>query len=167
MIQLPTPLSLTTPHNLVKTSYLVGELADSIHRGRSTDWLRAASIDFDGFAAERAGVRERWGVPSQVFWYTSGEYYIGSLVLRHRLTEDEGGGHIGYHVVYPWQRNGHATRMLRLALNACADLGIPRALLTVSPDNPASVTVVERNGGIPDGLNHEGELRFWIDTTKH
>lgn len=97
---------------------------------------------------------------------TSEEYYIGSVVVRHRLTEDEGGGHIGYHVVYPWQRQGHANTMLRSALTKCAALGIDHALLTVAPDNEASLSVVRRNGGVPDGSNFEGELRFWIATRK-
>ena len=143
----------------------MGELADMLHRERSTDWLRAASLDFDAYVAERVGVRDRWGVPSRVWWYTSGEYYLGSLVLRHRLIDDEGGGHIGYHVVYPWQRRGHATRMLRAALGRCSRVGITRTLLTVAPDNVASLRVVDRNGGVPDGVNYEGEARFWIDTS--
>lgn len=87
-----------------------------LHRGSDASWLQTASLDFDGFVAARVGVRQRWDVPSELFWFTSGEYYIGSLVIRHQLTDDEGGGHIGYHVVYPWQRQGHATQMLRDAL---------------------------------------------------
>lgn len=165
MIELPVTATLGRPSTRVKTSYLIGEQADMINRGASADWLRDASLDFDGFVAERIGIRERWGVPSELFWYTSEEYYLGSLVIRHRLTEDEGGGHIGYHVVYPWQRLGHATHMLQHALAKCKGLGLKRVLLTVSPDNEASLTVVRRNQGIPDGVNHEGELRFWIDTS--
>lgn len=166
MIELALPPALRPPSASVKTSYLVGEQADMLHRGSETAWLRDASRDFDAFVADRTGVRERWGVPSELFWYTSGEYYLGSLVIRHRLTDDEGGGHIGYHVVYPWQRKGHATRMLHDALARCADLGIDRALLTVAPDNAASLEVVRRNGGVADGVNHEGELRFWADTSR-
>lgn len=163
MIELPVPPTLTAPSSLVKTSYLVGEQADMLLRGADTDWLRQASIDFDSYVAERVGVRTRWGVPSELFWYTAGEYYIGSLVIRHRLTEDEGGGHIGYHVVYPWQGRGHATRMLRAGLGKCAEIGMKRVLLTVEPSNARSIAVVARNGGVPDGINHEGECRFWID----
>ncbi len=37
-----------------------------IHRGESTDWLREASLDFESFVAQRVGVRERWGVPSEL-----------------------------------------------------------------------------------------------------
>jgi predicted acetyltransferase len=164
MIELPVPPTLSPPSTMVKTSYLVGEQADMLHRESDTTWLQAASRDFDAFVADRTGVLERWGVPSELFWFTSHEYYIGSLVIRHQLIDDEGGGHIGYHVVYPWQRQGHATRMLRNALAKCSMLGIKRALLTIAPENAASLAVVRRNGGVSDGTNHEGELRFWIDT---
>lgn len=163
MIELAEPPALTMPSVRVKTSYLVGEQADVLHRGSDPAWLRDASRAFDSFVGERVGVRERWGVPSELFWFTSAEYYIGSLVIRHRLTRDEGGGHVGYHVVFPWQRQGHATRMLALALEKCRTLDIGRVLLTVAPDNAASLAVVRRNGGVPDGINHEGDLRLWID----
>jgi predicted acetyltransferase len=165
VIVLPESPTLTVPTNRVKTSYLVGEQADMIHRGSSTDWLHDASQDFEGFVADQARVKERMGVPSEVFWFTAAEYYIGSLVIRHRLADGEHGGHIGYHVVYPWQRQGHATSMLREALRKCEALGIQRALLTVAPQNEASLTVVRRNGGVGDGVDAHGELRFWIDTT--
>ncbi|THJ64602.1 GNAT family N-acetyltransferase [Arthrobacter echini] len=164
MIALPTPPTLSEPSTMVKTSYLVGEQADMLHRGSDTTWLRGASHDFDSFVADRVGVRQRWRVPSELFWFTSGEYYIGSLVIRHQLTSDEGGGHIGYHVVYPWQRQGHATRMLQDALVKCSALGIENALLTIAPENTASLTVMRRHGGIADGVNDEGDLRFWIKT---
>lgn len=166
MIHLPTPPRLTAPSTLVETSYLVGEQADMRYRDSDTEWLRDASLDFGAYVAARVGVRERWGVPSELFWFTSEEFYIGSLVIRHRLTADEGGGHIGYHVVYPWQRQGHATQMLKDALEKCATLGVERALLTVDPENTASLAVVRRCGGVADGINHEDELRFWITTAR-
>jgi RimJ/RimL family protein N-acetyltransferase len=84
--------------------------------------------------------------------------------FRHRLTDEEGGGHLGYHVVYPWQGQGHATAMLLEGLERARAVGIERFLLTVAPDNEASRKVVERHGGIADGLNHEAEMRFWLDT---
>lgn len=164
MITLPEQPRLVVPTTRVRVSFLTGEQADMLHRGSDTAWLGPASEDFEDFVAARTGVRERWGVPSEVFWYVAGEHYLGTLVIRHRLTADEGGGHVGYHVVRPWQGRGHATAMLREALGRCAELGIERALLTVAPDNAASLAVVRRNGGQPDGTNHEGELRFWIDT---
>ena len=165
MITLPETPTLTSPTTEVRTSYLVGEQADSLLRGKDTDWLGPASTDFAGFVDARCGVKERWGVPSTLFWYVSGEFYLGTLVIRHELNgelADEEGGHIGYHVVAPWRRQGHATRMLGAALGECRSLGLKRVLLCCDPDNEASRRVILRNGGMPDGQRH-GEDRFWID----
>lgn len=162
MITLPEPPHLVAPHPGVRVSYLTGEQADTVHRGQDTEWLGPASDDFDAFVADRVGVRERWGVPSTLFWYTSGPHYLGTLVIRHRLLPQEHGGHIGYHVVSPWQHQGHATRMLAEGLDRAAELGISRALLTVAPENEWSRRVVLANGGVPDGRNGDGEDRFWI-----
>ena len=122
-----------------------------------------ASENFAEFVAARRGVRTRWGVPSTVFWYISGEYYLGTLVVRHRLTPElaEVGGHVGYHVVAPWRRQGHATRMLAAGLVECRRLGISRVLLTCDRSNEPSRKVILANGGEPDGQTG-GEDRFWI-----
>ena len=69
------------------------------------------------------------------------------------------GGHIGYHVVAPWRRQGHATRMLAAGLAQCRDLGLARVLLTCTADNEPSRRVILANGGIPDGQT-AGEDRF-------
>lgn len=164
MIELPEAPRLVPPTTDVRTSYLVGEQADMLFRGSQTSWLVEASRDFDTYVAERRGIRERWGVPSEVFWWVAGDLYLGSLVLRHRLTDDEGGGHVGYHVVQPWQRQGHATAMLGAVLPKAAALGLDRVLLTVAPGNVASLAVAARHGGVADGRNHEGEDRYWVET---
>lgn len=164
MISLPEPPRLTSPTTKVKTSYLVGEQADCLARDRPTDWLAEASVDFAGFVAARRGVRQRWGVPATVYWYVSRQYYIGSLVIRHELTREltDVGGHIGYHVVAPWLRRGHATRMLHSGLTIARRLGLSQVLLTCAVDNVASRRVIMANGGRPDG-RRKGEDRFWID----
>ena len=165
MITLPEPPALVWPTTAVRTSYLVGEQADCLLRGTDTDWLGPASLDFAGFVEVRRGVRPRWGVPSTVFWYVAGEYYLGTLVVRHELNgelADEDGGHIGYHVVAPWRRQGHATRMLAAGLDVCRALGLSRVLLCCDPDNEPSRRVILGNGGEPDGQRH-GEDRFWIE----
>lgn len=164
MIPLVPPPRLVDPTTAVRTSYLVGEQADCLLRGTPTEWLGPATEHFDAFVAERVGVRERWGVPSTVYWYVSGEFYLGTLVIRHRLTPEleRVGGHIGYHVVAPWRRQGHATRMLGEALTICRDeLGIERALITCAVDNEASRKVIVANGGVADGTADD-EDRFWI-----
>lgn len=164
MTALPVPPRLASPTTAVRESYLSGEEADMVHRGSDTAWLAGASRDFDRFVEDRVGVSERWGVPSEVFWFMSGEHYIGSLVLRHQLPADDLGGHIGYHVVHPRQRQGHATTMLRQSLVKAQDVGLEKVLLTVAADNEPSLRVVGRCGGVADGTNTDGQLRFWIDT---
>jgi predicted acetyltransferase len=151
------------PTESVRVSYLTGEQADCRYRGTDTDWLDAASTDFACFTADRRGVRTRWGVPSTVFWYVAGEHYLGTLVIRHRLTPQlaQAGGHIGYHVVFPWRRQGHATRMLTAGLEQCRLLGLDRVLVTCDVDNEASRRVILANGGEADG-RAQGEDRFWI-----
>lgn len=162
MITLPEPPHLVTPTVGVRISYLTGEQSDMLVRGEDADWLGPASEDFDAFVADRVGVQERWGVPSTLLWFVSGPHYLGTLVIRHRLLEDDAGGHIGYHVVHPWQHQGHATRMLGEGRLLAASLGIGRALLTVAPSNEWSQRVVRANGGAPDGRNADGEDRFLL-----
>ena len=163
MITLPEPPHLEWPTTAVRMSYLTGEQADCQLRGTDTNWLAAASEDFDAFVAARRGVHTRWDVPITIFWYISGDHYLGSLVVRHELTEelDEVGGHVGYHVVAPWRRQGHATRMLAAGLAECRRLGLGRVLLTCTPDNEPSRRVILANGGVPDGRPRD-EDRFWI-----
>jgi predicted acetyltransferase len=57
-------------------------------------------------------------------------------------------GHIGYAVV-PWKRGrGYATRALRLLLPEAKAEGLRYVEITTEPDNPASMRVIEKNGGI-------------------
>lgn len=166
MITLPNEPQLLWPTTEVRLSYLTGEQADCQLRGTPTEWLGPASDDFDGFVVVRRGVRTRWKVPSTIFWYVAGEHYLGTLVVRHALTPElaDIGGHIGYHIVAPWRRQGHATRMLAAGLEKCRELGLDRVLLTCLPDNEPSKRVIIANGGVPDG-DTGGEVRFWIDLT--
>ncbi|MFE2299629.1 GNAT family N-acetyltransferase [Streptomyces sp. NPDC059445] len=163
MTALIEPPRLTWPTTTVRASYLAGERADCLAEGRTTDWLGPASADFAAFVEQRRGVHVRWDVPATIYWYVSGEHYLGTLVVRHRLTPElaEVGGHIGYHVVGPWRRQGHATAMLGAGLAVCRDLGLDRVLLTCASDNEASRRVIRTHRGVPDG-RVRGEDRFWI-----
>lgn len=163
MTELTEPASLVWPTTEVRESYLAGERADCELRGTPTEWLGPAAADFVDFVAVRRGVRTRWDVPSTVFWYVSGRHYLGTLVVRHDLTTElsEAGGNIGYHVVAPWRRQGHATRMLAAGLVECRRLGLAKVLVTCDVDNEWSRRVIRANGGVADG-RAQGEDRFWI-----
>jgi predicted acetyltransferase len=155
---------LSWPTTAVRTSYLAGEREDSLDHGAPLDWLERASDDFAAYVRERRGVRTRWGVPSTAYWYVAGRDYLGTLVIRHRLTPEltRVGGHIGYHVVPRWRRQGHATRMLAAGLAECRALGLDRVLVTCDVSNEPSRRVILANGGVPDVQSGQ-EARFWID----
>jgi predicted acetyltransferase len=110
-------------------------------------------------------------IPETPFWYVDGDTFLGLTSVRHWLTEnlERWGGHIGY-VVRPSARGqGHASAMLAGMLDHCrAALPLDRVLLTVNSKNPASIRVIEKNGGVlGDTIPHpfiEGDLnrRYWI-----
>jgi predicted acetyltransferase len=104
-------------------------------------------------------------VPSTHLWWVDGEEFLGRLHIRHRLTPFliQEGGHIGYHVIPPARRRGHATAMLHAGLAVAATLGIDCALITCDEDNIGSRKAIETNGG----LFHDrraGKLRYWVPT---
>lgn len=147
----------------MRDSYLEGERVDALARAASTTWLDLAARDFDTYVDQQRGAKLGWGVPITRFWYVSGITYIGTLVIRHHLTPElaQVGGNVGYHVVQPFQRRGHATRMLAAGIVECDRLGLARVLLTCAPGNEASRRVILANGGVADGRG-DTEDRFWI-----
>ncbi len=104
-------------------------------------------------------------VPGTNLWAVVDGEYVGTLQIRHRLTEHLRlvGGHIGYQVRPSRRGEGHATRMLALSLPIARSLGIERALLTCDPTNTASRKVIETNGGVLDAAT-DLKLRYWIAT---
>jgi predicted acetyltransferase len=155
--------ALVWPTIAVRESFLAGEREHCLDQGLTTDWLRPAASDFAAYVAEQRGVRIRWDVPSTWYWYVCGQHYLGTLVIRHSLTPElaKAGGHVGYHVVPAFRRQGHATRMLAAGRAECRRLGLDRVLVTCKIHNEASRRVILANGGVPDG-QAKGENRFWI-----
>jgi predicted acetyltransferase len=111
-------------------------------------------------------------VPETMLWYVDGERFIGSVGIRHRLNETLAivGGHVGYAVRPAEQGKGHANAMLGLGIGHIREnLPLERVLLTVNSQNPASIRVIEKNGGVlkksVPHLWREGEtaLHYWIE----
>jgi predicted acetyltransferase len=159
---------LIAPTTVVRDSYLAGETEAAIQEGLPTGWLQEAAADFAGFVERRRNVRELWGVPVTERWFVNGSDYLGTVVIRHRLTPalEREGGHIGYHVVPGHRRRGHATQMLAQALVVCQQLGLRTVLVTCAADNLGSHRVIEANGGALDRVV-DGEARYWLPTSRH
>jgi predicted acetyltransferase len=156
---------LTLPTTAVRDSYLHGETELAIEERLPTAWIEQAAADFSRFVDRRRLVREMWEVPVTELWFVDGSDYIGTAVIRHRLTPAlaREGGHIGYHVVPRWRRRGHATRMLAQARPICQDLGLTRVLITCDQNNIGSRRVVEANGGVLE-RTVQGQVRYWLAT---
>jgi predicted acetyltransferase len=104
-------------------------------------------------------------VPSTHLWWVEGTSFLGRVHVRHRLTPvlREVGGHVGYHVVPPHRRRGHATAMLAASLPIAQALGIECLLITCDADNVGSRKVIETNGGLLQDQRGD-KLRFWVPT---
>jgi predicted acetyltransferase len=159
---------LILPTTSVQASYLQGETETAMEEGSPTSWLAEAAADFTGFVARRCGIRELWGVPVTELWFVDWPDYIGTVIIRHRLTPAlaREGGHIGYHVVPRHRGRGHATQMLAQAKPACQALGLTELLITCGEDNIGSRRVIEANGGVLERIV-DGEARYWLPTSHH
>lgn len=154
---------LVPPTSSVKHSYLRGEREVCREEGIPDAHLDAAAADFAAFVRNRRAARRLWGVPISELWYVEGDEYIGTVVVRHELTEEltESGGHLGYHVVPGMRNRGHGTRMLAAAIEFCRQRDMAALLLTCDEGNIASRRVIEANGGALERVAG-GEARYWV-----
>ncbi|MDR2977107.1 MAG: GNAT family N-acetyltransferase [Streptococcaceae bacterium] len=93
---------------------------------------------------------------------------VGLVQIRHELNDFllEIGGHIGDMIRPKERRKGYGTEQIRLALEKCRELGIPRVLVTCDRDNIASAKTIQKNGGILENEVMDADVvkqRYWID----
>jgi predicted acetyltransferase len=110
-------------------------------------------------------------VPSTFLFAFVGTRIVGRASIRHSLNQflEREGGNIGYVVVPEFRRQGHATTILRLALQIAREkCGVDRLLVTCDDDNVASIRTIEKNGGILENVVIGPDLdkpirRYWIE----
>lgn len=97
---------------------------------------------------------------------------VGMLRVRHALNRRLArmGGHIGYVVRPAYRRHGVGTGLLAHGLTVAAGLGVDPALVTCAEDNLASIAMIERAGGVLDGIvdvpGRAPRRRYWIRTVE-
>ena len=91
-----------------------------------------------------------WMVPQTILYLWDNNEIVGQYRIRHYLTDalKNGAGHIGYFVKKEYRGKGYGTEGLRLTLDVARDI-VPEDefYLRVNKDNPASLRVMQKNGG--------------------
>jgi predicted acetyltransferase len=93
---------------------------------------------------------------------------VGRSSIRFELNEflRHKGGHVGYAVRPAFRRRGHATEILRQSLVIARAGGVDAVLVTCADDNVGSAAVIERCGGVLEGVvadaGHAAFRRYWI-----
>jgi predicted acetyltransferase len=100
----------------------------------------------------------------------AGGELVGRVSIRLQLNEHLAarGGHIGYGVRPAFRRRGYAHEILRQAVSLAHQAGVRSILVVCDDDNTASAAVIERCGGVLEGVvtPDDGDVpfrRYWID----
>lgn len=74
---------------------------------------------------------------------------VGEIRFRPHLSPpyEKYAGHIGYNICPSQRGQGYATHLLALLLEQARALRLTGVSLTIDEDNPASIRVIEKNGG--------------------
>lgn len=107
----------------------------------------------------------RWETVAEIFRVAvvDGEL-VGRVAIKPTLTPwlAEVGGHIGYAVRPTYRRRGHATAILRAALEIVHKHGIVEALLTCHDDNEGSIGTIEACGGLLRETRWVEDEQIWL-----
>jgi predicted acetyltransferase len=121
-----------------------------------------------GFAAWVARSRQAPG--AALWWIVEDGAVVGGIAFRHQLDDEvlQARGHVGYGIRPSARGRGLATWALRQVLTTARALGMSRVLVVCQEGNSASARVIERCGGVLDGVRDtaDGRIRrYRVDTT--
>ena len=97
-------------------------------------------------------------VADTYFFLWDDDTIVGLFKIRHYLNERlrNGSGHVGYSIIKEYRGKGYAKAGLKLALEKAKELVKEDEIyFSVHKDNPASLHVLESNGGYITGEDDE------------
>lgn len=117
--------------------------------------IELARQDFAQFVRELEDEAEGIGLPPGIppqqtyLLLKDGKLVVGEIRFRPSLMPpyEKYAGHIGYNIRPDQRGRGYATRQLALLLEEARKIHLVGVSLTIEDDNPASVRVIEKNGG--------------------
>lgn len=115
-------------------------------------------------SAEKMEIEDGWRVPQAIYWLYQDGKPVGMGKLRYFLTDAlrHSGGNIGYAIVPDARGKGCGTALLQGLLHEAALHGVTRALITVNNDNPASIRVAQKCGGVVERVSEDHHY-IWCD----
>ena len=115
-------------------------------------------------SAEKTEIEDGWRVPQAIYWLYLDGKPVGMGKLRYFLTDAlrHSGGHIGYAIAPDARGKGCGTALLQGLLHEAALHGVTRALITVNNDNPASIRVAQKCGGVVERISGDHHY-IWCD----
>lgn len=139
--------------------------------GFLNDYCGISRKDFDAaldtIIAQSDGKRLPSGwVPQTVYYLWEDDQIVGVFHFRHHLCASLaiGAGHIGYYIAPDWRGKGYASRGLELLLCEIRTIVPEQEIyLRVNKDNPASLSVMLKNGGY---IHHEDDTRYYVRIPK-
>ena len=124
--------------------------------GLTNAWPGISREDFENKALpdmlrfERGENLPDWMVPETFLFLWEDDIIVGQFRIRHYLNDAlrEGGGHIGQFIKKEFRGKGYGTKGLALTLEVARTI-VPEDefYLRVNRDNPASLKVMQKNGG--------------------
>jgi predicted acetyltransferase len=100
-------------------------------------------------------------------WIVESNHVLGAIALRYGHNDYvRWAGHIGYGICPSARRRGLATWALGRMLDEARVLGLDRVLAVCAVDNVASVKIIERCGGVFEGIQDTTSgpaRRYWIE----
>ena len=123
-------------------------LTNSLHGISRQDFIEKALPDM--LKHERGEDMPDWMVPETFLYLWEDDTIVGQFRIRHYLNDAlrAGAGHIGYFIAKEFRGRGYGTEGLRQTLPIARGI-IPEdeIYLRVNKDNPASLKVMQNNGG--------------------